>query len=148
MLANSQYFVFHQSNNPGQDPLYWYFVISIVIQSPSSLSFPIMILDVNNIIPSNIFTNLSEANFDQITDDLLMISWDFGTVINNNNNSNVVFTTQLFFTAIILDTGVSGTTMQFSASSFSSGLMISSTQLSAITLVPILVIEGSVSVSA
>lgn len=117
-----------------------------MIQTTSSSALPVTILDTNHTIQPPITGSLSEVSTDRLTSDLLKISWDFGLVSNPSNSSGGLL--RLLYTAVINEMNEIDTPLSLSASSFASGLMVSTTQLNVVTVTPLLVISDFVSVSA
>lgn len=122
---------------------YYFIVIHAVIWTIIGSELPILILDTDIFIEPPISTSQSEVSVNRMSSNLLQLIWDLGLVSNPSNSSGGLV--QLLYTAVVDVTGVD-TPLTFSASAFASGLMISSTQLSATTVTPILVVRGKISV--
>ena len=109
------------------------------------MGLPVLILDTDQFIEPPITSTLSEISVSHVTSNILQLTWDLGLVSNPSNISGGLL--QLLYTAVVDDTTVVGTPLIFSASALVSGLTISSTQLNAVTVTPVLVVRDNISVS-
>lgn len=116
-----------------------------MIRTTSSAPLPVIILDTDHTIQPPITSSLSEDSVHRAASDLLILTWDFGLVSNPSNRSGGLI--QLLYTAVINDTDEMDVPLTFLAASFTSEIMVSTTELNAVTVRPILVVRDDVSVS-
>ena len=77
------------------------------------------------------------------TPNLIEITWVFGTV----DNPGSMATAELIYTGVILDTNMSTVFLEFQAATVVDGVILSTTTLTADTLMPLLTISKAASAS-
>ena len=109
------------------------------IQSSSNQSLPISILDTTSFVQPPVSTSsIITSSIQYVTDAVLEIQWELGTVLNPLNTSGMI---QLNYTAAVLESDEEEITLILDVSTFVSDVMVARSELKANTLNPILVIE-------
>lgn len=111
------------------------------IQSPDGFPLPVRILDNESSIQPTVSAASPEIRVSQQADDVLELVWDFGRIVIPQNDTFHIL--QLKYTAVVLDNDISNITIKFIAHSFAFGILASSSEFNAITLVPKLLVRGS-----
>lgn len=116
-----------------------YYEIGIELSGESNASIPISILDTNETIPALITTSPYMVEVDNITENRLDITWDFGSVTNPLLNNDTLLVLQ--YIGVVLDNDLPDVQILFTGTTFLSNFVVARVMANSTVVEPLLILE-------